>query len=99
MHYSIDEKQKEFLKGSTNLGNKISVARIRLLPNGTLLARAGFSLFANNLKFDNDSNYDLDLCYENTSGLKTYLYSEDKLHWEQEKKFKLVQISLKTIIK
>ena len=91
MNYSIDEKQKEFLKGSTNHGNKISVARIKLLPNGTLLARAGFSLFAKNLKINNDSNYDWDVCYENTSCLKTYLYSEDKLHLEQEKKFKLVQ--------
>ena len=84
-------KQEEFLKGSINPGNKISGARIKLLPNGTLLARAGFSLFAKNLKFNNDSNYDWDVCYENTSGLKTYLYSEDKLHLEQEKKFKLVQ--------
>ena len=44
-----------------------------------------------NLKFNNGSNHDWDICYENTSGLKTYLYSEDKLHLEQEKKFKLVQ--------
>ena len=91
MHYLIDEKQKEFLKGSINPENKISGARIKLLPNGILLARAGFSLFAKNLKFINDSNYDWDVCYENTSGFKTYLYSEDKLYLEQEKKFKLVQ--------
>ena len=91
LHYLIDEKQKEFLKGNINPENKISGARIKLLPNGTLLARAGFSLFAKNLKFNNDSNYDWDVCYENTSCLKTYLYSEDKLHLEQEKKFKLVQ--------
>ena len=86
MHYLIDEKQKEFLKGSINPENKISGARIKLLPNWTLLARAGFSLFAKNLKFNNDSNYDWDVCNENTSGLKTYLYSEDKLHLEHKKR-------------
>ena len=60
LHYIIDEKQKEFLKECINPENKISGARIKLLPNGTLLARAGFSLFAKNLKFNNDSNYDWD---------------------------------------
>ena len=61
LYYLIDEKQKEFLKGSINPENKISGARIKQLPNGTLSARAGFSLFAKNLKFNNDFNYDWDV--------------------------------------
>ena len=91
LHYLIDEKHPEFLKGSLSPENKISGERIKLLPEGTKLARAGFSIFAKNLRFNNDPNHEWDVCYENTSGLKTYLYSEDKIHLEQEKKFKLVQ--------
>ena len=90
-HYLIDEKHPEFLKGSLSPENKILGERIKLLPEGTQIARAGFSIFAKNLRFNNDPNHEWDVCYENTSGLKTYLYSEEKIHLEQEKKFKLVQ--------
>ncbi|MCA9496716.1 MAG: hypothetical protein KC589_07240, partial [Nanoarchaeota archaeon] len=55
------------------------------------LARAGFSLFANDLKFNfNAQDHEWDLMYENTSGLKTYLYSIDKVHLEQKKKKEIV---------
>ena len=91
LHYLIDEKHPEFLKGSLSPENKIFGERIKLLPEGTQIARAGFSIFAKNLRFNNDTDHEWDVCYENTSGLKTYLYSEDKIHLEQEKKFKLVQ--------
>ena len=91
LHYLIDEKHPEFLKGSLSPENKILGERIKLLPEGTQIARAGFSIFAKNLRFNKDPNHEWDVCYENTSGLKTYLYSEDKIHLEQEKKFKLVQ--------
>ena len=91
LHHLIDEKHPEFLKGSLSPENKISGERIKLLPEGIQIARAGFSIFAKNLRFNNDPNHEWDVCYENTSGLKTYLYSEDKIHLEQEKKFKLVQ--------
>jgi len=91
LHHLIDEKHPEFLKGSLSPENKILGERIKLLPEGTQIARAGFSIFAKNLRFNNDPNHEWDVCYENTSGLKTYLYSEDKIHLEQEKKFKLVQ--------
>jgi len=91
LHHLIDEKHPEFLKGSLSPENKISGERIKLLPEGTQIARAGFSIFAKNLRFNKDPNHEWDVCYENTSGLKTYLYSEDKIHLEQEKKFKLVQ--------
>ena len=91
LHYLIDEKHPEFLKGSLSPENKILGERIKLLPDGSQIARAGFSLFAKNLRFNNDPDHEWDVCYENTSGLKTYLYSEDKIHLEQEKKFKLVQ--------
>jgi len=91
LHHLIDEKHPEFLKGSLSPENKISGERIKLLPEGTQIARAGFSIFAKNLRFNNDPNHEWDVCYENTSGLKTYLYSEEKIHLEQEKKFKLVQ--------
>jgi len=91
LNYLIDEKHPEFLKGSLSPENKILGERIKLLPDGIQIARAGFSLFAKNLRFNNDSNHEWDVCYENTSGLKTYLYSEEKIHLEQEKKFKLVQ--------
>jgi len=91
LHYLIDEKHPEFLKGSLSPENKILGERIKLLPDGSQIARAGFSLFAKNLRFNNDPDHEWDVCYENTSGLKTYLYSEDKIHLEQGKKFKLVQ--------
>ena len=91
LKFLIDEKHPEFLKGSLSPENKILGERIKLLPEGSQLARAGFSIFAKNLRFNNDPNHEWDVCYENTSGLKTYLYSEDKIHLEQEKKFKLVQ--------
>ncbi len=91
LHYLIDEHHPEFLKGSLSPENKISGERIKILPDGTLLSRAGFSLFAKNLRFNNDPKHEWDVCYENTSGLKTYLYSEEKIHLEQEKKFKIVQ--------
>jgi len=91
MNYLIDEKHPEFLKGSISSENKISGERIKILPDGTQLSRAGFSIFAKNLRFNNNPSHDWDVCYENTSGLKTYLYSEAKIHLEQEKKFNLVQ--------
>ena len=91
LHYLIDEKHPEFFKGSIRADNKISGERVKILPDGSKLSRAGFSIFANNLKFNNDTKHEWDVCYENTSGLKTYLYSEEKIHLEQEKKFKIVQ--------
>ncbi len=91
LHYLIDEKHPEFLKGCLSSDDKILGERIKLLPDGSQIARAGFSLFAKNLRFNNDPDHEWDVCYENTSGLKTYLYSEEKIHLEQEKKFKLVQ--------
>ena len=91
LNYLVDEKHPEFLKGSISNENKISGERIKILPDGTQLSRAGFSIFAKNLRFNNDPNHAWDVCYENTSGLKTYLYSEEKIHLEQEKKFNLVQ--------
>tara|TARA_Y100001970_G_scaffold293436_1_gene440182 strand:+ start:424 stop:1455 length:1032 start_codon:yes stop_codon:yes gene_type:complete len=91
LHYLIDEKHPEFFKGSIRPDNKISGQRIKILPDGSKLSRAGFSIFAKNLKFNNDTKHEWDVIYENTSGLKTYLYSEEKIHLEQEKKFKIVQ--------
>ena len=91
LHFLIDEKHPEFFKGSLSNENKILGERIKLLPDGDQIARAGFSLFAKNLRFNTDHDHEWDVCYENTSGLKTYLYSEEKIHLEQEKKFKLVQ--------
>ncbi len=91
LNFLIDEKHPDFLKGSLSNENKILGERIKLLPDGQQIARAGFSLFAKNLRFNNDPDHEWDVCYENTSGLKTYLYSEEKIHLEQEKKFKLVQ--------
>ena len=44
LHYLIDEKHPEFLKGSLSPENKILGERIKLLPNGSQIARAGFSL-------------------------------------------------------
>ena len=91
LNYLIDEKHPEFFKGSIRADGKISGQRIKILPDGSKLSRAGFSIFAKNLRFNNDPKHEWDVCYENTSGLKTYLYSEEKIHLEQEKKFKIVQ--------
>ena len=54
--YLIDEKHPEFFKGSISPENKIFGERIKLLPDGGQIARAGFSLLAKNLKFNNDSD-------------------------------------------
>lgn len=86
----IDDLAKEFLKGFVSNEGKVSGSRISLLPTGKKLARGGFSLFAKNLKFNFDDKYEWDVMYENASGSKTYLYAEDKIHLEKEKKAKLV---------
>lgn len=89
----IDENFNKFLKGHLTPENRISGKRINILPNGIKLARGGFSLFAKDLKFnlskDNLNSYDVS--FENESGTRTYLYSIDKVHLEQEQKYKLVQ--------
>ena len=86
----IDRKADEFLKGHLNPNMQVSGSRIKTLPNGKTLARAGFSLFAKNLQFNHDKTKNWAVCYENASGLKTYLYDENNLHLEQAKKSKLV---------
>ncbi|NQZ85534.1 MAG: hypothetical protein HRU03_07480 [Nanoarchaeales archaeon] len=89
----IDSKDDLFLRGSLSPNPEASVcgARVMVLPNGDKLARAGFSLFAKDLKFNFDDEEKLwDVCYTNASGLKTYLYTENKVHLEQDKKLRLV---------
>lgn len=87
----VDLHDDLFLRGSMSPDEKICGARIMVLPNGEQLARAGFSLFAKDLKFNFDDDENLwDVCYTNASGLKTYLYSDSKVHLEQDKKLRLV---------
>jgi hypothetical protein len=87
----VDLKDELFLRGSLSPDEKICGARIMVLPSGEQLARAGFSLFAKDLKFNFDDEEKLwDVCYTNASGLKTYLYSDSKVHLEQDKKLRLV---------
>lgn len=86
----IDEDDNEFLKGYVNPDEMISGKRIKVLPNGKKLARGGFSVFAKNLEFNNNKKFEWDVCYENYSGLKTYLYSEDKIEHEKKRKTKIV---------
>jgi len=88
----VDIKNKVFLKGFINSNNQISGERIKFLPSGKELARGGFSIFAEDLKINTSLNKNSwDICYKNTSGTKTYLYSIDKIHLEQEEKFKIVK--------
>jgi len=89
-NYLIDEILNNFLKGSINKKGLPSGKRINILPNGKKLARGGFSIFAKNLKFNDNEKSDWDVVYENTSGTKTYLYNEDKIHLEHERKAKIV---------
>lgn len=92
----IDEVTKDFLKGFLNKENIAQGKRIKYLPNGKALARGSFSLFAKELTFNiNSKKSEWDICYTNTSGLKTYLYSEDKLELEHKKKAKLVDSFIK----
>jgi hypothetical protein len=87
----VDLHDELFLRGSLTPEEQICGARIMVLPNGEQLARAGFSLFAKDLKFNFDDEEKLwDVCYTNASGLKTYLYSDSKVHLEQDKKLRLV---------
>lgn len=89
----IDNNSPEFLKGYLDKKKMPSGSRITVLPNNHKLARGGFSLFAKNVKINPkylENNCSWDVCYENSSGLKTYLYSEQKIHIEREAKTKLV---------
>ena len=90
IEHLIDTFVNEFLRGHVTPDNQIGGGRVKVLPTGKKLARGGFSIFAKNLKFNQDNLTDWDVCYDNVSGLKTYLYSEDKLHLEQDRKAKLV---------
>ncbi|MFW6286057.1 MAG: hypothetical protein ACOC16_02950 [Nanoarchaeota archaeon] len=98
----IDNDDPEFFKGYINSKKHICGKRINILPSNKKLARGGFSLFAKNLEINTKSFYQWDICFENESGLKTYLYNEDKIHIEKEKKAQIVDefiISYQTIIK
>jgi len=86
----IDKKDSKFLKGFLNKDNLPSGQRIKILPNGKKIARGGFSIFAKNLKLNENEKSLWDIVYENSSGTKTYLYSEDKIEIEHKKKAKLV---------
>ncbi|MDA3854691.1 MAG: hypothetical protein PF569_00420 [Candidatus Woesearchaeota archaeon] len=86
----LDEDNQEFLNGYLNSNELISGKRITILPDGKKLARGGFSIFAKNLKFNNNKKYEWDISYENISGTKTYLYSEEKIEHEKKKKASIV---------
>ncbi|PIN81494.1 hypothetical protein COV13_00955 [Candidatus Woesearchaeota archaeon CG10_big_fil_rev_8_21_14_0_10_32_9] len=90
IEHLVDSFVTDFLKGHITPENQIGGGRIKILPNGKKLARGGFSIFAKNLKFNNNNLTEWDVSYDNVSGLKTYLYNEDKLHLEQNRKAKLV---------
>jgi hypothetical protein len=101
-HLLLDEHSEEFFKGYIDPENKICGKRIKHLPTGKPLARGGFSIFAKNLHINKEKKFEWDICFENESGLKTYLYSEDKIHIEKEKKAQIVDEfakSYQTIIK
>lgn len=87
----LEEKLKNFVKGHIDHNSNIGGGRIKFLPNGKKLARAGYSIFAKHLTFNNNESSSWAVCYQNTSGTKTYLYTEDNIHLEQEKKYKLVK--------
>lgn len=86
----LDLGNPDFYKGFLSPEIKPGGPRIRHLPNGKKIAGGGFSLFARKLQFNKSANEQWDVCYQNVSGLKTYLYSEDKIHLEQENKYRLV---------
>ncbi|MCA9459689.1 MAG: hypothetical protein KC550_04030 [Nanoarchaeota archaeon] len=91
-HLIADSFEEKFLKGYLSEKNQVSGERIKRLPDGKELARAGFSLLAKDLKINlNHSENEWDVMYENSSGLKTYLYSIDKVHLEQKKKKEIVE--------
>jgi len=90
IEHLVDSFVTDFLKGHITPENQIGGGRIKVLPNGKKLARGGFSIFAKNLRFNKNNLTEWDVCYDNVSGLKTYLYNEDKLHLEQNRKAKLV---------
>ncbi len=81
----IDKISGKFIKGHIDKHEKINGARIKHLPSGKELARGGFSIFAKNLMINKKKKLLWDICYENTSGLKTYLYSTDKVELERKK--------------
>lgn len=95
IHLLIDEDNNEFLKGYLDSNQMISGKRINILPNGKKLARGGFSIFAKNLKFNTNKKNEWDVCYENSSGLKTYLYSQEKIELEKKRKRKIVNSFIK----
>lgn len=88
--FLLDSIDPNFYKGFLTPDIKPGGPRITNLPNGKKIARGGFSLFAKKLQFNMSDKEQWDVCYQNVSGLKTYLYSEDKIHIEQENKYRLV---------
>lgn len=91
LHYICDEENSDFIKGHLTYDMKITGSRIKFLPNGKKIARGGFSIFSKHLTINTSTNFAWDVCYQNTSGTKTYLYSEEKVHLEQITKYKIVQ--------
>jgi hypothetical protein len=88
----LDTNELTFLKGYLDYKERPSGSRITILPNGDKIARGGFSLFAKDLKFNCDKRKLWDVCYRNTSGSQTYLYSEKKVSLEQKQKTKKVDL-------
>jgi hypothetical protein len=86
----IDEINNDFFKGFLDPENRPSGQRIKMLPSGKKLARGGFSIFSKNLRFNDNGEHLWDVCFENPSGTLTYLYNEDKIQTEKEKKALLV---------
>lgn len=85
----VDDCHKPFLKGYV-FDEKMCGERIFHLPSGKRLARGGFSIHAKNLLLNSKTKTSWDICYENSSGTKTYLYSEEKIHLEQIHKAEIV---------
>lgn len=93
----IDNFLSDFLKGRKTPEDKPAGERINILPNGKKLARGGFSLFAKNIELNLYPTPSWAVKYENTSGTTTYLYDEDNIHLEHEKKNKLVNKFIKLL--
>lgn len=87
----IDTSYNEFLKGHITSDGKLQGKRISHLPNGKKLARGAFHIYAKNLELNTkDKNKSWAVKYENTSGLKTYLYDEDNIEHEHKRKASIV---------
>jgi len=87
----IDKKDPAFLKGCISPDGLPQGARIKILPDGSILDKA-FSLFSPHLTIHDQQTHDhWDVIYQNKGGTFSYDYTLEKKKANKNKKYKMVE--------